>query len=58
MLTLATFDTRAESGRRQAERNPRRPAMLLPPGAFSDRPAAEDDFRRLCAPGTPRGRHA
>ncbi len=58
MLTRATFDTRTESERRRAERNPRRPAMLLPPGAFSDRPAAEDDFRRLCAPGTPRGRHA
>lgn len=32
--------------------------MLLPAGAFSDRPATEDDFRRLCARGTPRGRHA
>ena len=52
MLTLADFDTRIESGRRRAERNPRRPATLLPPGAFSDRPASEDDFRRLCAPGT------
>ena len=58
VLTRSAFDTRTERGRRQAERNPMRPAMLLPPGAFSDRPAAEDDFRRLCAPGTPRGRHA
>ena len=32
MLTLANFDTRTESGRRKAERNPRRPATLLPPG--------------------------
>ena len=58
MLTRATFDARAERARRQAERNPRRPAMLLPPNAFSDRPASEDDFRRLCADGTPSGRHA
>ena len=58
MLTRGAFDAPAESGRRQAERNPRRPAMLLPPDAFSDRPASEDDFRRLCSPGTPRGRHA
>ena len=58
MLTRAAFDTRAESGRRQAERNPRRPATLPPPGAFSDRPAAEDEIRRLCAPHAPRGRHA
>ena len=58
MLTRSAFDTRTERGRRQAERNPMRPAMLLPPSAFSDRPAAEDEFRRLCAPGTPRGRHA
>ena len=58
MLTRAAFDVRAESRRRRAERNPMRPAMLLPPDAFSDRPASEDDFRRLCAPDTPRGRHA
>ena len=58
MLTRSAFDTRTESRRRQAERNPLRPAVLSPPDAFSDRPASEDDFRRLCAPGTPRGRHA
>ena len=58
MLTLAAFDVRAERERRRAERNPMRPAMLLPPDAFSDRPATDDDFRRLCAPGTPRGRYA
>ena len=58
MLTRSAFDTRTESRRRQAERNPMRPAVLLPPDAFRDRPASEDDFRRLCAPGTPRGRHA
>ena len=58
MLTRSTFDTHTESRRRQAERDPLRPAVLLPPDAFSDRPASEDDFRRLCAPGTPRGRHA
>ena len=58
MLTRAAFDVRAERERRRAERNPWRPASLLPPDAFSDRPASEDSFRRLCAPGTPRGRHA
>lgn len=58
MLTRAAFDVRAERERRRAERNPWRPATLLPPDAFSDRPAAEDVFRRLYAPGTPRGRHA
>ncbi|MDE2906772.1 MAG: hypothetical protein OXQ28_11910 [Acidobacteriota bacterium] len=58
MLTRSAFDTRTESRRRQDERNPLRPAVLLPPDAFSDRPASEDAFRRLCAPGTPRGRHA
>lgn len=58
MLTRDAFDTRIERARRRSERNPRRPAMLLPPDAFSDCPASEDDFRRLCAPGTPHGRHA
>ena len=58
MLTRAAFDVRAERERRRAERNPMRPATLLPPDAFSDRPASEDDFHRLYAPGTPRDRHA
>ena len=56
--TPAAFDTASETARRRVENDKWAPATLLPAEAFSDEPAGEAVFRRLCAPEAPRGRHA
>ena len=56
--TPTTFDIVGETARRRVENDKWAPATLLPAEAFSDEPAGESVFRRLCAPETPRGRHA
>ena len=56
--TPAAFDIAGEIARRRAENDKWAPATLLPAEAFSDEPAGEAVFRRLCAPDAPRGRHA
>ncbi len=58
MKTPATFDVAAEIARRRLENDRWAPATLLPTEAFSDQPAGETVFRRLCAPDTARGRGA
>ena len=58
MKTPATFDVAGEAARRRDENDKWAPAALLPAEAFGDEPAGETVFRRLCAPETPRGRHA
>ena len=56
--TPATFDIAAETARRRLENDKWAPETLLPAEAFSDQPASETAFRRLCAPEAPRGRDA
>ena len=56
--TPATFDIAAETTRRRLENDEWAPETLLPAEAFSDRPASETAFRRLCAPEAARGRDA
>lgn len=56
--TPAAFDIAGEIARRRAENDKWAPATLLPAEAFSDEPAGEAVFRRLCEPDAPRGRHA
>ena len=58
MRTSTTFDIAGETARRRDETDQWAPATLLPAEAFSDEPAGEAVFRRLCGPETPRGRHA
>ena len=58
MKTRSTFDIAAEIARRRLESDQWAPATLMPAEAFSDEPASETAFRRLCAPDTPRGRNA
>ena len=56
--TPTTFDIAAETARRRLENDKWAPETLLPAEAFSDQPASEAAFRRLCAPKAPRGRDA
>ena len=56
--TPATFDIAGETARRRVENDKWAPATLLPAEAFSDEPAGEAVFRRLCTPEATRGRHA
>ena len=56
--TPATFDIAAETTRRRLDNDEWAPETLLPAEAFSDQPASETAFRRLCAPEAPRGRDA
>ena len=58
MRTSTTFDIVGETARRRDENDRWAPATLLPAEAFSDEPADEAVFRRLCAPETPRDRQA
>ena len=58
MRTPAAFDIPSETARRRVENDKWAPATLLPAEAFSDEPASEAVSQRLCAPETPRGRHA
>ena len=56
--TPATFDVAAETARRRLENDQWAPETLLPAEAFSDQPASETAFRRLCAPEAACGRDA
>ena len=56
--TSATFDVAAEATGRRLDNDEWAPETLLPAEAFSDQPASETAFRRLCAPEAPRGRDA
>ena len=60
--TSTTFNVPAvaarEAARRRIENDKWAPEALLPAEAFSDEPASQQDFARLCDPDTPTGRNA